>query len=274
MMLPMTVPIVLLPPSEGKSAGGNGPVWTEGSFRVDLGRDRTTVAKALRSAMRQNVSARQKLLGVSGTALAQSTADDRAIFDAPTLPASQRYTGVLYTELDAQSLDQADRDRLDQMVLTVSGLWGLVAPTDPIPPYRLKMSASLGRPGKLSTWWRPRLATVLGGDGPVADQVRSAGVWNLLPQEHDAAIALPSDARSITVQFVDEVRDGAGEVSLRAVSHWNKLLKGALVRWLSAHPTCDVEALSEFGHPRGYVWDPDLGDATRAVLRRPIEAED
>jgi hypothetical protein len=41
------------------------------------------------------------------------------------------------------------------MSLMGGGLWGVVAPRDPIPDYKLKMGASIGRLGKLSTWWRP-----------------------------------------------------------------------------------------------------------------------
>ena len=42
-----------------------------------------------------------------------------------------------------------------------------------------------------------------------------------------------------------------------AVAHWNKLLKGALVRWLLAHPAAGPEDLSEWDHPLGYRLDPD-----------------
>ena len=40
--------------------------------------------------------------------------------------------------------------------MIVSGLWGAVMPTDPVPAYRLKMSATLPKLGKLSAWWRER----------------------------------------------------------------------------------------------------------------------
>src|SRR3546814_9281919 len=73
------------------------------------------------------------------------------------MPAIERYTGVLYGELDWASLPRAARGRGADQVRIVSGLWGLVAPLDPIPHYKLKMSASLPDIGRLSTWWRPRL---------------------------------------------------------------------------------------------------------------------
>ena len=51
-------------------------------------------------------------------------------------------------------------------------------------------------------------------------------MWDLLPNEHAAAMdwAAGAPARRVTVRFLDA--EG------RTVSHWNKLLKGSLVRWL------------------------------------------
>ena len=166
----------------------------------------------------------------------------------PTLPAIERYTGVLYKELDAASLPAVARRRLDRSLLTVSGLWGLVAPQDPIPYYKLKMSASASRIGKLSTWWRPQLTAAL------QERAKGAVIWDLLPIEHAAAWS-PDQLdphRRITVRFLD--RDG------KAVSHWNKLLKGSLVRWLAITGATDPEALAAFDHPQGYRFDPLASD--------------
>ena len=176
--MPGPQPLILLPPSEGKSSGGTGPVWAPGTM-ADAALDgaRRSVLKAARGA------------GV-------------VTRGAPTSPASTRYTGVLYQELDWSSLPSAARRRGVQQVRTVSGLWGLVAANDPIPAYRLKMSASLAPMGRLSTWWRPRLAPVLAG------LAAGRAVWDLLPNEHEAAMDWPSVApgRLVTVRFLDRRR--------------------------------------------------------------------
>lgn len=227
--------VVLLPPSEGKAPGGDGPPWAPG----------TSTLPALDPA-------RQVLLGALGP--------DHPAHHEPTLPAIERYTGVLYRELDASSLATAARRRLHRQVLVVSGLWGLVAPRDPIPSYRLKMSARVGTLGRLSTWWRPQLTDALG------PRVRGATVWDLLPGEHAAALDWTTLAprRRITVRFLD--RDG------RTVAHWNKLLKGSIVRWLAETGETDPAALADLDHPHGYRLDPiasDLGDrASSLVLRQ------
>lgn len=226
--------LILLPPSEGKAPGGEGPPWSAGSMAVG----------ALDAP-------RGLLLG----AVPPTVVDPLG----PTLPAIRRYTGVLYRELDPASLRGPARRRLHRDVLVVSGLWGLVAPTDPIPAYRLKMSARVEGIGRLAPWWRPHVTAALG------ERVRSTSVWDLLPAEHTAAVDWSdlAPARRTTVRFVDR--------SDRVVSHWNKLLKGSLVRWLAETGARHPEDLASFDHPLGYRLDPvaSVFDARRAsvVLR-------
>lgn len=227
--------LILIPPSEGKAPGGDGPPWATGTMAIEaLDRPRRALGRALGAAD----PARR----------------------APTLPAIERYTGVLYKELDAASLPAPARRRLERTVLIASGRWGLVAPGDPIPHYKLKMSANVAPLGKLSTWWRPEVTAAL---GPL---VAKRLVWDLLPIEHAASVdwsALAHRERA-TVRFVDS--RGA------TVSHWNKLLKGSLVRWLATTGATSIDALEAFDHPQGYVWDPLAtehdGTLTRLTFRQ------
>lgn len=228
-------PLVLIPPSEGKSAGGDGPSWRRGTS-VDTALDgpRAKVLSAARAA------------GAVGRG-------------SPTMPAMERYDGVLYRELRWSDLPATSRRRGAHQVRIVSGLLGLVAPTDPVPAYRLKMSASLPETGRLSTWWRPRLAPVL------AQLAAGNVVWDLLPQEHSAACDWSDVAprQRIQVRFVD--------ASDRTVSHWNKLLKGALVAWILAEQPSNAADLAGFEHPLGYRLDLGVSDLdddlASAVLR-------
>lgn len=253
----MASPTILLPPSEGKAPGGGGPPWTAGSMALDLDEQRGEVIRALTRAMRSNATARSALLGVKGDALRAATAADRSVRTAPTMAAIERYTGVLYRELDPGALPAAARARLDRSVLIVSGLWGLVAPTDMIPQYKLKMGAALPPMGRLSTWWRPALSRVL------AERVGSSVVWDLLPEEHAAALHLPAGSPRVTVRFLEPGRDGR----LVAVSHWNKLLKGALVDRLVRRPVRDPLELEDWEHPRGHRLDPSLTERDGDHLR-------
>jgi cytoplasmic iron level regulating protein YaaA (DUF328/UPF0246 family) len=228
---------------------------------------------ALVRAMAGGAAARGKLLGVKGEALAAATTANREVVTAPTLPAIERYTGVLYDALEHASLSSMAQRRAARQVRILSGLWGVVAPGDPIPDYKLKMGASLKVIGKLSTWWRPAVTEAL------AAELRGRAVWDLLPNEHRAAwvpdLAGPGAPRVvISVRFADVVRRD-GRTELVTVAHWNKLLKGALVRHVLVTQLADVDGLAEFEHPLGYVyepglteWDPDGLRVTATLVRR------
>jgi hypothetical protein len=220
-----------------------------------LDEPRGRVLEALVAAMDQPEAALGRLLGVKGDALAAAVAANRAVRTSGTKRAIDRYTGVLYGALDHATLPTAAKRRLSTQVLIASGAFGLVAPGDPIPDYKVKMGAALPGVGKLSTWWRPHLDAVL------APLTAKRTVWNLLPNEHGAAWSGPdARTRQVTVRFLDQVeRDG--QRSLVMVSHWNKLLKGALVRHVLAHQLTDPAGLVDFDHPQGYRYDPTLTEA-------------
>ncbi|HMY86897.1 MAG TPA: peroxide stress protein YaaA [Microthrixaceae bacterium] len=239
-------PLILIPPSEGKAPGGSGPAWAPSTMAIDLDGRRLAVMAALRSAMRRNEAQRQKLLGVKGDALAAATAANRTVAESPTMAAAQRFTGVLYDALDLPSLSAAARRRADSSVLVLSAVFGLVVPSDPIPDHKLKMSVSIGRMGKLSTWWRAPISAAL------SERAGGRAVWDLLPLEHSAAVDLGGVPRT-TVVFLEP--NARGE--LVAVAHWNKLLKGALVRHLLENPGTDAADLADWEHPEGFVLDAD-----------------
>ncbi|MCP4435778.1 MAG: peroxide stress protein YaaA [Actinomycetia bacterium] len=261
--------LILIPPSEGKAFGGEGPPWESlpGARDHPLHASRREVIDALDStlaARSMTRAAAAKLLGVKGDALQRAIGADLDIDEAATLPAIERYDGVLYQHLDAASLDARSRRRLVRSVRIFSGLWGVVAPDEAIPDYRLKMSASLRGLGKLSTWWRDSIAEALARD------LKGAELWNLLPQEHAAAFRAPLGSVECTATFLKPGRGGEPV----AVSHWNKALKGALVAHLVRNPSAEPGDLVGWQHPAGYRLDPkSLVEADGRMQLRFLSAD-
>ena len=216
-------PVLLLPPSEGKAPGGGGRPWSAAPHAFpELDADRRTVRDAVRAALAAGPAAAARLLGARGPLLEQALLDWEDLDAAPTLPALARYSGVVWSALDPGSLDRGARRRLASRVLVPSGLWGLLAATDPVPAYRLKMGAGVPPLGTLSAWWRPRIT-------PLID-ARAGGGWviDLLPGEHAASLdpAGLTASRLLRVALVED--DGAG--GRRAAGHAGKHLKGLLAR--------------------------------------------
>lgn len=213
-------PLLLVPPSEGKSAGGRPPA-RPGTFDDLLALPRSLVLDELARMLRSGRPAVEaRVLGVRGELFDRARAATEALVDgrAPVVPAWRRYTGVVWSGLDPATLAAADRRRL----LVPSGLYGITSAVDPVADYRLKLLVSLGRLGRLSTFWRPHVTAAL------AERARGRVVFDLLPAEHVHAFdlrALAGVARVVRVRFV--TADGT-----RAVGHEAKSAKGHLARVL------------------------------------------
>jgi cytoplasmic iron level regulating protein YaaA (DUF328/UPF0246 family) len=245
--------VVLLPPSEGKAAGGDGPTYdpAEGVFGA-LAAGRRKVAKALRA--RSFDAAGQ--LGVGGVSLAAALAANKTLERAPTLPALQRYTGVLYEALGYHALSPPLQRCLERDVVIISGLLGVVAGGDAVPPYKVPIGARMPALGRLNTFWKPRIAPLL------TRHVVDAVVWDLLPGAH--AAVLPAQLGRVRWR-VTVLRERDGQRS--SVSHDNKAVKGALTRVLVADEITDPHQLDGWEGPGGYRVDRVHDNVVEIVTR-------
>jgi len=161
--------LVLLPPSEGKTAPRRGrPVDLAALSHPELTAAREAVLRAL--------------------------PDADALLRAPTAKASAVYTGVLYGRLGLADLPLRARRR----VLIFSGLWGVLSPDDRIPAYKLPIETRLPGIGGLAAHWRAPLRAALPDEGLILD-LRSGGY---------AAAWRPQRGRVLAVRAFIE-RDGA-----------------------------------------------------------------
>ena len=221
--------LVLLPPSETKAVGGDGPP-------VDLD---ALSAPALTPVRRQLVATVQRLarrrpaqlraaLKVAG---AEAIEADTALTTAPTLPALRRYTGVLYDELDYDTLRGPARRRADASLVVASALFGLLRPKDLVPAYRLSGSTVLPGLGGLAPLWRPVLEPELAAANGLVVDLRSGAY---------AALARVPGAVQVRV-----LRESGGQRSV--VSHDNKYTKGLLARQLCEQGARSVEDVAAAG---------------------------
>ena len=199
--------IILLPPSETKTPGGQGAALDLAALafpRLNPARRRalTALGRTVRG-VRASTPAAQRALE-----------DNRAVRRSPTMPAIERYTGVLYDAIGLGTLEPAARAWLDEHVVIHSALFGLVRAGDPIPAYKAGAGMRLaGEP--LGALWRDRIARELDETPGLVLDLRS-----------DAYIALGTS----TVANHVLVTDG----NERALGHFNKAAKGRLVRRLAA----------------------------------------
>lgn len=217
--------LILLPPSEGKTAPAKGKRLALPSLSfAELTDTRREVLDALVTLSSGPAAKARTTLGISARQ-DDELERNRALFTAPSAPAGQVYTGVLYDALDLTSLDARRRKRAASDIAIASALFGLLRVTDHIPAYRLSGDTTLPGVGRLAGAWRD----------PVTDAIRTAaGRGIVLDLRSSAYVSLgpvPPDLAERTV-IARVLQDKGGKRSI--VSHHNKATKGRIVRSLLA----------------------------------------
>jgi uncharacterized protein len=212
--------IVLLPPSETKHPGGDGPPLRLDALSCpELAPLRRALVDELIE-LAADRSACQRALGLSASQHAEIERN-AALRSAPTLPALDRYTGVLYDALDVGSLTGAAAGRARARLAVGSALFGFLRADDPIPAYRLSATSKLPGQPTLATRWRPLLEPVL------AQMAATELVVDLRSGSYASLGRLPD---AVAVEVVSERCDGRRTI----VSHFNKAHKGRLARILAS----------------------------------------
>lgn len=254
--------LILLPPSETKRDGGTGVSLSEGGLEAlsftELKATRNKALAALASL------SRNKADSLAALKISEKQANEvdrnRAVQKSPTMPAIERYTGVLYDGLAAQNLDADSRAFVDSSVVIQSALLGPVAASDLIPAYRLsfdtrlpKLAAGAGAGAGaglsgLKGLWATKGAAVLAsrGAGELVLDLRSEGYSALSP--------LSAGPQTFYLRVVTKGENGA----LRALNHFNKKGKGEFVRALAkssaqSSQISSVDELIAWGHTKGLV---------------------
>lgn len=252
----MRRPVILLPPSKGKAAGGSGRAYARTLTRHPLAAARRELlAAAVASASERDDAVLARRCGVASSSASEARRMLEGLADAPTMPAHRRYTGVVHGNA---GLAELDVDDVGAEVLIVSALMGLVALDEPVPAYRLEFTATLPGLGGVATFWRDHL---------VEELCRTAGgsrVWDLLPAEHARMwpVGLREEFDVVGVRFVRP--DGRAANAART-----KVAKGLLAAHLIANPRSTASAVVRavdaarakgLPGPLGPGWDVALDD--------------
>jgi cytoplasmic iron level regulating protein YaaA (DUF328/UPF0246 family) len=222
--------LILLPPSETKRDGGEGApleqLLAESALsfpQLNPIRKRI-VAATVSLARKPKVCA--EVLKLSSKQMGEVDRN-KAVKTSPTMPAIDRYTGVLYDGLAAKNLDEQARNFLRDNVMIQSALLGPVGALEPIPAYRLSFDSKLPAlaAGSLKKAWAEAgskgLAMKLKAEPQLVLDLRSEGYSALAP--------LAPAENTVYLRVVTKGENG----QLRALNHFNKKGKGEFVRALA-----------------------------------------
>ena len=158
------------------------------------------------------------------------------IFNSQCAFAIERYTGIVYKNLNWESFLETEKFFMDKHFYIFSGLFGMVTPLTLIPEYKLKMNVL-----SLDQHWNDILTNALKDEDLVID---------LLPQVHRKAYT-PGD----NVKKIDFFVIKKGKKS--SAGHFGKAVKGQLINYIVKNKITSTNKFDGFEFD-GFRWDGDF----------------
>ena len=158
---PSAMPIVLISPA--KSLNELPP---PSSFPRTQPRFKAEAAELASTAKKLTAANIKSLMSVSDAIAALNVERFEAFESASTKPCALAFDGPAYRALDAGTMTPADVAFARQHLRFLSGLYGLLAPTDAVAPHRLEMGTKLvtNRGANLYEFWGDAIADAIARD--------------------------------------------------------------------------------------------------------------
>lgn len=175
------------------------------------------------------------------------------------------FDGDTYAGLEARSLDADEMAWAGDHLRILSGMYGVLRPTDAIEPHRLEMGSRLRNPrGKtLYDFWGSRIAEALNAQ---AAATASDTLINCASEEYFGAVDRKALALRVVTPVFKEMRNGEPKI----VSFFAKKARGAMARFIIQNRLRDPDAIKEFD-AGGYRFREDLSQEDRWVFLRDAE---
>lgn len=170
------------------------------------------------------------------------------------VPAIDAFVGDIYSGLQVQRWNDADREYAHEHLLILSGLYGALRACDGLRPYRLEMGYKLPSGASLYSFWQSKLAASIPND--------TKTIINLSAVEYTRALLPHTDLSVVTPKFMT-VSPKTGESAFVTVHA--KIARGAFAKWLVVNRIDSAELLPEFNE-LGYEYDGSLSTKNQPVF--------
>lgn len=177
-------------------------------------------------------------------------------------PAFASFTGDVYDGIKSWELSPTQVEIADSKIRILSGLYGVLRPTDIILPYRLEMGTQLKSRdfNNLYDFWRIKLTNYLIKElRPFQKKV----IINLASIEYSKALNFHNmDSTVVTPFFLEFINGDYKFISINA-----KRARGRMIRYIIDKNIDDVEHLKLFDYD-GYSYDDQQSINNRWVFTR------
>ncbi|WP_282136853.1 peroxide stress protein YaaA [Seonamhaeicola maritimus] len=175
-------------------------------------------------------------------------------------PAVYAFSGDVYRGLDAYSIPQDKLDKLQDTVRIISGLYGILKPTDLIQPYRLEMGTKfpVGKNKNLYEFWKKTITTALN------DELEDDELFlNLASNEYFKAI----DVKALKVPVITANFKDFKNGEYKIISFFAKAARGMMARYIVDTNATTIDDLKGFNY-EGYGYSEEMSSNKELVFIR------
>lgn len=159
------------------------------------------------------------------------------------------FNGDVYKGLDAYSLKEEEIESMQEMLLILSGLYGMLKPLDLIQAYRLEMGTSMkvANAASLVAYWKPVLTQKL---NELLEKDET--LVNLASKEYSAAVDFKAIENKVVHPEFKDFKNG----SLKTISFFAKKARGMMSRYLIEKNAKNMEDILGFSE-EGYAYSEE-----------------
>ena len=175
-------------------------------------------------------------------------------------PAMFAFTGEVYRGLDAKTLDEKAVKYLEKNYRILSGLYGLLKPSDKVMLYRLEMGSKLDVHGSknLYGFWKEILTPFLN-----SKLKKGEFILNLASNEYAKVL----DKKSLKVPMIDVEFQDYKNGELKKIMMYFKHARGAMARYCAENKVETLDQVKAFDVD-GYRFDENLSTEETLVFTR------
>ena len=198
----------------------------------------------------KSISELKDLMGLSDN-LAQlnwQRFQDWDISNSNTFIAIELFNGAVYEGVNAKDFNKSDNDFAQNNLRILSGLYGILKPSDLILPYRLEMGTKLKtiKGNNLYRFWQDKLHQNIG------EELNNEVLINLASNEYSKVLKLNKIQSEVISPVFKDYKNG----KLKVISFYAKRARGEMVNFIIKNKITSYEDLKLFKN-NGYSFSHD-----------------
>ncbi len=182
-----------------------------------------------------------------------------------TKPALTTFQGDVYVGLKAEEFNESDDVFANDHLRILSGLYGILRPSDRIMPYRLEMGTKLktSRGKDIYAFWKDRITEVLNQE---FEAQKNSVLVNLASDEYFNVI----NRKKLKADVIQPVFMDKKNGKFKVISFYAKKARGMMSNFIIKNRIDNVEDIKAFD-TEGYLYNVDQSTNEKIVFTRELE---